>query len=61
MNRTTILNPDYGGVFRTVKANYFKMSSANILFQRNAAGRVNGLTACGILIEHEEETHIPQS
>lgn len=46
----TLINPDQGGYFRTVKSNYWKQSATNF-FERK---RKNYM-ATAVLIEYEED------
>lgn len=51
----TLINPDRGGYFRTVKSNYWKQSAVNF-YERT---RKNYM-ATAVLIEYnDEDTHTP--
>lgn len=43
-----VLNPAWGGVSRTIKANYYKMGERNFLFTKK-----DGFSASGLIIEYE--------
>lgn len=54
----TYLNHDRNGLATTIKANYYKMSAANILFNIHGGGT---FVAGGVIIEYEEDQPSPCS